>query len=112
VEKLAGTVGVQVPGDDEERRNRLAGLGPLNGIATGIAVGIGGAAMRTVGVRPAVVPGLVFVGAVAMAASNLPMAMLGVTNPRAWSAADWLSDAIPHLAYGAAVHGALRALDR
>jgi hypothetical protein len=28
------------------------------------------------------------------------MAGLGVTNPRSWSTADWVSDVVPHLAYG------------
>src|SRR3954452_7088049 len=36
VEKLAHTAGVEVPGDDETRSNRLAGLGPLTGPATGL----------------------------------------------------------------------------
>ncbi|MEO6509564.1 MAG: hypothetical protein ABIO16_01145 [Nocardioides sp.] len=35
-----------------------------------------------------------------MAATDAPMAALGVSDPRTWATADWLSDAIPHLAYG------------
>lgn len=27
--------------------------------------------------------------------------VLGVTDPRRWTAADWAADVIPHLAYGA-----------
>jgi uncharacterized membrane protein len=38
-----------------------------------------------------------------MAATDVPVAALGVSDPRGWSAADWAADAVPHLAYGAAV---------
>jgi hypothetical protein len=39
-------------------------------------------------------------GAAAMAGSDVPIASLGVSDPTTWSRTDWLSDAIPHLAYG------------
>jgi hypothetical protein len=52
------------------------------------------------------------VGAGAMAAANLPMTGLGITDPRQWSAKSWLSDAVPHLAYGAVTGALLRALVR
>jgi len=29
------------------------------------------------------------------------MTALGLTDPREWSASDWASDVVPHLAYGA-----------
>jgi len=38
------------------------------------------------------------------------MAALGVTDPRRWDAADWLSDLVPHLAYGFAAAFVYRAL--
>jgi hypothetical protein len=112
VEKIAEKIGVQIPGDDEQRQNRLAGLGPLNGIATGVGVAIAVAMVRAAGLRLPALPGMVCIGATAMAASNVSMAALGVTNPRTWSTADWLSDAVPHLAYGAVVHANLRAFER
>jgi hypothetical protein len=34
--------------------------------------------------------------------SVAPMTALGVDDPRSWSASSWLSDLVPHLAYGAA----------
>lgn len=37
-----------------------------------------------------------------MALSNTTMTALHVTNPRRWTRTDWLTDLIPHLAYGAA----------
>jgi hypothetical protein len=45
-----------------------------------------------------------------MAATDLPMARIGLTDPDTWSAADWASDALPHLAYGLATVIALRRL--
>ena len=50
--------------------------------------------------RRAVVAGL---------AGSAPMAAIGVTGPRTWSRADWLSDAVPHLVYGIAAAAGLSA---
>ena len=36
-----------------------------------------------------------------MAATDLGMWQLGVTDPRTWDSRSWLSDALPHLAFGA-----------
>jgi hypothetical protein len=36
-----------------------------------------------------------------MAATGVPVAALGVSDPRTWSREDWIADAVPHLAYGA-----------
>src|SRR3954452_7274621 len=41
IERGAGLVGVEVPGDTNTRGNRLAGLGALGGLLTGVAVGAG-----------------------------------------------------------------------
>ncbi|MGY1815151.1 hypothetical protein [Blastococcus sp. SYSU D00820] len=54
--------------------------------------------------------GAVLTGAAAMAASDGTAAALGVTDPRTWTAADWAADAVPHLAYGAAVQAVLEAV--
>ena len=35
-----------------------------------------------------------------MAASDVPATMLEVTNPAEWGTSGWLSDIVPHLAYG------------
>jgi uncharacterized membrane protein len=43
-----------------------------------------------------------------MAATDIPAAALGVTDPRTWSPADWVADAVPHLGYGLAVDAVLR----
>jgi hypothetical protein len=39
------------------------------------------------------------------------MTVLGITDPRTWSRADWISDLAPHLAYGAITAGVLHGLD-
>ena len=43
VEELAGKAGTEIPGGGSERGNRLAGLRPLSGMVTGVAVGVAGA---------------------------------------------------------------------
>ncbi len=100
VAELAKLSGRGIPGDEDERRNRLHGLGALAGIATGVLVGAaaGGLAPAVRKLGPVLGPALV--GGAAMAASDAGMAGLGVTHPRSWDAAAWLSDTLPHLAYG------------
>jgi hypothetical protein len=112
VEKVAARVGIDVPGDEQARQNRLSGLGALLGAATGVGIGSMFALLRRAGPR---LPGpldAVLAGAAAMAASNGSMTALGVTDPRQWTATDWVSDVLPHLAYGAVTAAVLHALDR
>ena len=47
-----------------------------------------------------------------LVAANGPMTALGITDPRTWSATDWVSDLVPHLAYAAVVTTTLDAFDR
>ncbi|MET9290849.1 hypothetical protein [Streptomyces sp. NPDC003077] len=107
LDTLATVSGHPVPGRGEERDNRLTGLGSLSGIAVGTAVGVAVAIVRGIGIRPPLLLGGILTGALAMAASDLPMARLKVSDPTSWSAGDWVSDAVPHLAYGLATYGAL-----
>lgn len=101
VKRLAAKTGVGIPGDDDERINRIAGLGPLLGIATGLGVGAVLGAAASLGLRTGPLRTVLLSSAAAMTASNVPMTVLGVTDPRSWSAQDWASDVLPHLAYGA-----------
>ena len=110
-EKLAATVGIDIPGDEDTRSNRLAGLGPLTGLAAGLGIGAALGVTRSLGLRPPMVVAGVLAGAAAMAATDAPMTALEVTDPRTWAAADWLSDALPHLAYGLVTAAVLRGLD-
>ncbi|MFY1635058.1 hypothetical protein ACN27F_17585 [Solwaraspora sp. WMMB335] len=97
VGRLADTLHVDL-GDEETAQRRRAGLGPLLGYATGLGAGV---LYATLGPRHAPVwaaTGLL--AALAMAGSDAPMTLLKVSDPRQWSAADWVSDIVPHLAYG------------
>ena len=111
VEKLAHAAHAEVPGDDETRANRLSGLGPLTGIATGVAVGaLAGVIVRRSPLSTPVLAGVV--GGAAMVGSNGPMTLLGITDPRTWSASSWISDIVPHLAYGLVTAAVARSLVR
>ena len=111
VERLAGRAGVEIPGDDDTRANRLAGLGPLAGMVTGVGVGAALGAATSLGLRlPTPVAG-VLAGAAAMAATDAPMGLLGVSDPRTWAAPDWVADAVPHLAYGLVTAAVVAGLD-
>ena len=52
------------------------------------------------------------VGGAALVGANAPMAALGVSDPRDWSPADWVSDLVPHLAYGLVTAFAYAAMER
>ncbi|MDT4893568.1 MAG: hypothetical protein QOE97_2603 [Pseudonocardiales bacterium] len=110
VEKLAADTGVDMPGEGEFREHRVEGLGPLLGIATGVGLGVAAATVRPLLVRLPPLIGAAVVGGGAMAASDLPMTRLGLTDPKQWSPADWASDVLPHLAYGLVTVGVLRQL--
>lgn len=112
VEKLAAKAGITIPGDEQTRGNRLAGLGPLTGMGAGLGVGAAAGLARSLGLRPNLLVGSIVVGTTARAGTDAPMALLGVTDPRTWAAKDWLSDAVPHLVYGVVTSAVLAALDR
>lgn len=87
---------------EEVAQSRTGGLGALMGYATGLGFG----ALFGL-VRPRVPDGpLPLVGALlglgVMAGSDLPSIASGLTDPREWGPAGWLSDVVPHLAYGLA----------
>ncbi|MDW5325758.1 hypothetical protein [Plantactinospora sp. KLBMP9567] len=87
-------------GPEDRAANRRSGLGPLLGYATGV---LSGAALTVIGLRrlPGPVAAGLF-GAGVMLASDGTLTALGITDPRRWSRADWLTDTVPHLAYGLA----------
>jgi hypothetical protein len=112
VEQLAKRMQVQIPGEGEARDNRVAGLGPLLGVAAGVGVGALLGLARVAGWRPGPGAATAAAAAGALLAGNGPMTVLGVTDPRSWSAADWTADAVPHLAYGAVTAAVLNRLTR
>lgn len=91
--------GVDPPTDG----GRTEAWGALGGIAAGLGIGVAASYARRLGFRLPAPLGAVVTGAAAMAATDLPMAALGVSDPRTWTRADWVRDAVPHLVYGAGV---------
>ena len=112
VEKLAEKAHVTIPGDEQTRQNRLQGLGPITGLVAEAGIGALVGLVRALGYRsqPLVGTGLITAGV--LVATNGPMTVLGVTDPRTWSATDWVSDVVPHLAYAAVVKTTMDAFDR
>ncbi|MER7114534.1 hypothetical protein ACQPZU_20405 [Saccharomonospora azurea] len=100
VDKLSEAAGTHIPGDAEQQESRKSGLGALLGMVTGTTVGVGYGLLHGMGWRPPMLVGGVVATVAAMVGSNAPMTALGVTDPRTWSTSDWLSDVLPHLAYG------------
>src|SRR3954454_8974454 len=99
VERLAETARLSIPGKGERRASRVEGLGALTGLAAGVGVGGLFGLARATGFRA----GTLLTTVVVLVSTNGPMTVLGVTDPRSWSRTDWLSDLVPHLAYGAVV---------
>ena len=112
VQALADRASIGIPGDDEQRSHRLAGLGPLTGLVAGVGVGTALGLARGLGWRPGRGAGAVVATVLAMLAGNAPMTALGTTNPRDWAAQDWLADIVPHIAYGAVTALVSDQLDR
>ncbi|MBA2553334.1 MAG: hypothetical protein H0V10_06520 [Geodermatophilaceae bacterium] len=111
VEKLADRAHVQIPGAGEDRDNRLAGLGPLAGIATGVGVGTLLGLARGLGWRPSPAMGAVVATVLVLIGANGPMTALGLTDPREWDLDAWLTDVVPHVVYGAVTAATLDGLD-
>ena len=86
----------------EPAQNRRTALGALLGIASGLGTGALYALVRPKLGRRASFPLLALAAGVgANVGTVAPMTALGVEDPRSWSASSWLSDLVPHLAYGA-----------
>lgn len=100
VEELAKRSGRAIPGDGQQRPNRLQALGALVGIATDVAVGAAAGQLHGVARRLGPVLGSAVVGGAAMAATDVGMYRLGVTDPNTRDVTSCLGDAIPHPAYG------------
>ena len=107
VEKLADAAHVPIPGEGVTRASRVEGLGALTGLVAGIGVGGLLGLARASGFRA----GTLLTTLTVLLSTNAPMTVLGVTDPRTWSAVDWLSDLVPHLAYAAVVTTTMDALD-
>lgn len=109
VEATFARVGATFPGDPGKHANRVEALGALTGIVAGVGFGAFVGLVRALGFRTSPVVGTGLVTAGVLVATNGPMTVLGVTDPRTWSGSDWVSDVVPHLAYGAVVTATLDA---
>ncbi|WP_431975658.1 hypothetical protein [Micromonospora haikouensis] len=98
---VAGLAHVDL-GPEARAANRRAGLGPLLGYGLGVAAGAAFAVLAARRRTPPLPVAVLLLGGGVMAASDASMTALGVTDPRRWSRTDWLSDVVPHLAYGMA----------
>jgi hypothetical protein len=90
-------------GDDDEPdapANRREALGALLGMANGVGIGVCYGIARLVLPKPPAWLAGAALGAAAMAASDYPATRLGLTEPRDWTATDWASDVLPHMAFG------------
>jgi hypothetical protein len=112
VEKMAEKAHVSIPGDEETRQNREQGLGPLIGLVAGVGVGVLTGLARASGYRSARPVGITLTTLGILVAANGPMTVLGVTDPRTWSATDWVSDLVPHFVYGVVLKTTMDAFDR
>ena len=70
IEALVSRTGLRIPGEEDTRKNRVAGLGPLNGIFVGVGIGAVLGLARTAGWRPHVLTAGLVTGLGAMAATT------------------------------------------
>jgi hypothetical protein len=108
VERLAQTAHLTIPGEGAKRASRVEGLGALTGLVAGVGVGGLLGLARASGFRA----GPLLTTLIVLVSTNGPMTVLGVTDPRTWSAVDWVSDVVPHLAYAAVVTTTMDTLDQ
>lgn len=99
VRRLARRLHLHIPGDSEAEANRVAGLAPMTGFAAGLGMGAALALARAAGWHPRTATLYAVATAGALVGTNAPMTVLGVTDIRTWSVADWVSDIVPHAAY-------------
>lgn len=88
-------------GSPEKASNRRSGLGPVLGYGIGVAAGVGFALLAR-GRRQSLAWATPLLGGSVMTMSDGSMTVLRITDPRTWRRADWISDIVPHLAYGLA----------
>ncbi|MDV7090296.1 hypothetical protein [Rhodococcus opacus] len=111
VESVATALGVAIPGRGDALAARRSAFGALGGIAVGTGLGVAAALVRRAGAHLTPAAGTIGIGLAAMAATDIPIAVRGISDPRQWTAQDWLSDLVPHLVYGATVTTVLRQQD-
>ncbi|MFL5625234.1 MAG: hypothetical protein ACJ788_06510 [Ktedonobacteraceae bacterium] len=100
IHTIAEKIRLPLSSQDQTAQNRESGLGALLGYVNGLGTGsIYGMLRSRFGEIPIPLAGTI-VGLTAMAASDVPLVTLGVSNPKTWGISGWLADLIPHLVYG------------
>ncbi len=90
-----------VGAEDDTAKNRESGIGALLGFVNGLGIGALYGLIRSQFDEDVSIPlAGTIIGAAAMAASDVPLATSGVSDPKTWGVSGWASDAIPHLIYG------------
>jgi xanthosine utilization system XapX-like protein len=89
-----------VGAQDQQAQNRESGLGALLGYVNGLGVGIIYSLIRSRMEETSLPLAAVGVGLAAMAASDVPLVVTRVSNPKSWGLAGWAADLIPHLIDG------------
>ena len=89
-----------VGSEDQTAQNRESGLGALLGYVNGLGVGVAYGLLRSRQDDIPIPVAGIGVGMAAMAASDIPLIALRVSNPKTWGFSGWAADAIPHLVYG------------
>lgn len=102
--QLAERLGIDLgrDGDHGAAGNRRTALGALLGYATGTVVGAGYGVVRARAGSLSLPVAAAGATLAAMAASNVPATLSGLTDPREWGWQGWLADIVPHLAFGLA----------
>ncbi len=98
--EAAGIHALSSENDDEKAKNRRSAAGALLGYLSGIGVSMTYSVLINGRGESRLVPTGVALGLAAMVMADVPIVVTGNGDPRTWSTADWLSDLIPHLAYG------------
>ena len=93
-----------------EAQARRSATGALLGYSTGVGLAMGYSGLQLLGVRANPLVSGIGLGIAAMASSDVPLTLAGVSNPKQWSPRSWVSDIVPHVAYGIATAGAFEML--
>lgn len=101
---LASRAGVDLAAGVSEAGadNRREGLGAVMGFLTGLGIGAVYGLARPLAPNVSPPVAAIALGLGAMVATDGVSTLLGHADPREWSASDWASDIVPHLAFGAA----------
>ena len=101
--KLANGVRVDLGSEDTGvTANRRNALGSLLGHLTGLGIGAAYGMVRERQSATAWPLAGLATGLAAMAASDIPATLSGLTDPRKWGVSGWLEYLVPHVSYGLA----------